>query len=458
MRKMKFFLEQVAGLFFLSFLLLMINTSNAQSWNFVGTKAFSAGEAFNQSITVIGETPYVAYMDRANGDKATVKKFDGENWVPVGAEGFSEGKVISLKLSASGETPYVAFCDDANGKKASVMKFDGSGWVYVGSAGFTENIADVVSFVISDGMPWIAFSDAAHSSKITVMKYSGGWTTVGVPGFSTGFMTNVLALAVENGIPYVAYRDYGANYKVSAMKFSTTNSSWELLGTEGFSARTHDAYHCIAVHGGTPYVASWGTDAKATLYKFNGTDWTPLGYEGFSAGQANYLTVKIANNGTPYVVFSDHGHSKKATLMRFTESTWEMVGEPATQGEATYTDFVFSESGIPYLVFRDGYSMRRTTVMKYDLTSSVSEKKKDETNLKVYPNPGDGAFTFELPEMVGEKGKLEVTDLSGKIIFKKDIVIESRNNVILPVQKRGIYTMTIKVKGSRFAESLLINK
>ncbi|MCA1759685.1 MAG: hypothetical protein LC658_07930, partial [Bacteroidales bacterium] len=124
MRNMKYFFEQVAGLFFLSFFLLMLNTSNAQSWNLVGTKAFSSGEAFSQSITVIGEIPYVAYMDRANGDKATVKKFDGENWVPVGTEGFTEGKVISLKLSSSGDTPYVAFCDEANGKKASVMKFD----------------------------------------------------------------------------------------------------------------------------------------------------------------------------------------------------------------------------------------------------------------------------------------------------------------------------------------------
>ncbi|WP_372947351.1 T9SS type A sorting domain-containing protein [Mariniphaga sp.] len=455
---MKFFLEQFAGLFFLSFLLLMLNTSNAQSWSFVGPKAFSAGEAFNQSITVIGETPYVAYMDRANNDKATVKKFDGENWVPVGTEGFTEGKVISLKLSASGDTPYVAFCDEANGKKASVMKFDGADWVYVGPAGFTENIADVVSFVISGGIPWIAFSDAVYNSKITVMKYSGGWTTVGVPGFSTGFMTNVIALDVENGIPYVAYRDYGANYKVSAMKFNTANSSWELLGTEGFSTRTHDAYHCIAIHNGTPYVASWGEDAKAALYKFDGTNWLPVGSGVFSAGQANYLTVKIANNGTPYVVFSDHGHSKKATLMRFTESTWEMVGEPASQGEATYTDFAFSESGIPYLVFRDGYSMRRTTVMKYDLTSSVSEKKKDETNLKVYPNPGNGAFTFELPEMVGEKGKLEVTDLSGRIIFNKHIVIEGRNKVTLPVKKSGIYNMSIITKGSKFTESLLIKE
>lgn len=289
---------------FLLFVLLNIipGISFAQTWTPVGAEGFSASEAFSQSIAFSGETPYVAYMDRANGDKATVMKFNGENWVVVGTAGFTPGKARSLCFAVSGDTPYVAFSDEANGNKASVMKFDGTSWVFVGGAGITENIADEVSLAIDNGVLWLAFQDAANSNKITVMKYGGeGWEVVGTPGFSTGFMTNVIDIAVENGTPYVSYRDYSANYRASVMKYNSTSSAWEVLGQQGFSASTHDAYQCLAVYNNTPYLATRGTDAKATLYKFDGSDWAPLGTDGLSTGTAFYPTVKFDKNGIYWI-------------------------------------------------------------------------------------------------------------------------------------------------------------
>ncbi|MFV0269151.1 MAG: T9SS type A sorting domain-containing protein, partial [Draconibacterium sp.] len=451
-------IKRISFFFCVAILFISVFAANAQSWSIVGSKAFSSGEAFTQSIVTIGETPYVAYMDRANDDKATVMKFDGESWVPVGSEGFTEGKASSLCLAASGQAPYIAFCDGANGNKASVMTYSGSEWVYVGSAGFTENIADVISFVISDGVPWIAFSDAAHSSKVTVMKYSGEWETVGEPGFSTGWMTNVVALAIENGTPYVAYRDYDVSYKASAMKFNIATSMWERLGTQGFSGGTHDAYHCIAVYGGIPYVASWGAEAKGTLYKLNGSDWAPLGSTSFSEDQANYLTVKITNNGVSYVVCQDYGNGKKATVRKFNGTTWEMVGEPASQGIATYTDIAISDNGILYLVFRDEYNMRHTTVMKYDLTSGISENQKDQAILNIYPNPASGTFTFELRGMEGKKAKIEITDLLGRKLFKEEVILENKNKVSLPAKENGMYLLHVEVNDFTFSKTLLLNR
>lgn len=80
-------------------------------------------------------------------------------------------------------------------------------------------------------------------------------------------MTNVIHLNIDNGTPFVAYRDYGANYKASVMKFDGNN--WVLLGQQGFSGQTYDAYSGLAVRGGVPHVAAWDTDGKATVYKFN---------------------------------------------------------------------------------------------------------------------------------------------------------------------------------------------
>src|SRR6056297_266081 len=111
-------------------LVLLPGFSNAQSWIPAGAEGFSDGESFSQYIAFLGETPCIAYMDRANGDKTTVMKFSGEEWEVVGSAGFTPGKAQSLCFATSGITSYIAFCDEANGRKASVMKFDGTDWVF----------------------------------------------------------------------------------------------------------------------------------------------------------------------------------------------------------------------------------------------------------------------------------------------------------------------------------------
>ena len=117
----------------------------AADWVTVGSAGFSAGQAQYTSLAIYNGTPYVAYMDYANSNKATVMKYDAlaGNWVTVGSAGFSAGQAayISLALDGSG-TPYVAYWDYANSRKATVMKYDplAGNWVTVGSAGFSAGM------------------------------------------------------------------------------------------------------------------------------------------------------------------------------------------------------------------------------------------------------------------------------------------------------------------------------
>ncbi|SHJ35823.1 Por secretion system C-terminal sorting domain-containing protein [Tangfeifania diversioriginum] len=432
--------------------------SSAQNWVPVGAEGFSEGETFSQSIAFIGETPYVAYMDRTHDDKATVMKFNEEEWEVVGSAGFTPGKANSLCFAISGNTPYVAFCDVANGRKASVMKFDGTDWVFVGGPGITENIADEVSLAIENGTLWLAFQDAVQNSKITVIKNGGeGWATVGTPGFSTGFMTNVIDIAVENGTPYVSYRDYGANYRASVMKYNSASSAWEVLGQQGFSASTHDAYQCLAVYNNTPYLATRGTDAKATLYKFDGSGWVPLGTDGLSKGTAFYPTVKFAPNGVPHIAFSDDGEGEKATLMKYTETGWEQVGEVASKSGADYTSLAFSASGVPHLAFRDHWKLRRTTVVKYANTTSVKAANTNEMTFRVYPNPNTGTFTIELPQKAIHGSRVEITDLNGKTIFSKKMNTSTIQTIDLPPNVKGFYLVKLSGNGTVSNQSIIIN-
>jgi hypothetical protein len=92
------------------------------SWQTVGTAGF--GLAWYTSLAMdSSDTPYVAYMDFGNSQKATVMKYVGGWWQTVDIAGFSTGSVAytSLAIDATG-TPYVAYEDAGNGSKATVMK------------------------------------------------------------------------------------------------------------------------------------------------------------------------------------------------------------------------------------------------------------------------------------------------------------------------------------------------
>ena len=159
----------------------------------VGTVGFSTGEIPFISLAIDSSgTPYVAYQDMANGNKATVMEYSGGSWVVVGTAGFSAGglQFLSLAIDSSG-TPYVAYQDEsgAGGQKATVMKYSGGSWVVVGTVCFSAGVVEFTSLAIdSSGTPYAAYQDVATSSwKATVMKYSGGsWVVVGAAGFSAG--------------------------------------------------------------------------------------------------------------------------------------------------------------------------------------------------------------------------------------------------------------------------------
>jgi len=376
-----------------------------------------------------------------------------QQWSLVGAKAFSDGEAYDQHVLIVNETPYVAFSDAANGNKASVMKFDGSAWVNVGQAGFTQARSDVISIDTDNGVPWVALEDVMLNSKITVMKFDGGnWSTVGKPGFNSGGMTNVIHLDVENGTPFAAYRDYGASYKASVMKFDGNN--WVSLGQQGFSGGTYDAYSGLAVYGGVPHVAAWDSEGKATVYKFSGSAWDALGNRNFSTGQASYLNIKFSSTGTPFVVFKDAGKSNKASLMKLNGSNWVQVGDACSSGTATYTSLAFSADGSPFVAYRDEASMRRTTVMKYGTVTRLNETAGKEM-VQIYPNPNNGIFTVEYSNLAANRN-IEVINLTGQMIYSESPSSENKTRIVLTGKPKGIYLVKIKQGAEIFQKKIIV--
>ena len=241
-------------------------------WKTVGNAGFSAGWASSPSLVLAADgTPYVAYADGGNSNKATVMKYNGSAWVLVGSAGFSAGSTwfMSLALAPDG-TPYVAYNDSGNSNKATVMKYNGSSWVTVGNAGLSAGLADSTSLALApDGTPYVAYTDGGNSNKATVMKYNGSaWVPVGSAGFSTGYAGRTSLALAADGTPYVAYQDIDTDSKMTVMKYN--GGAWALAGSAGFSAGADLGSSLALAPDGTPYVAYSdfdGTTGPLTVMK-----------------------------------------------------------------------------------------------------------------------------------------------------------------------------------------------
>ncbi len=196
------------------------------AWVNVGVAGFSPGVAEYTSLAIdISSTPYVAFVDSANGAKVTVMKYDGTSWVAVGGPGLSAGAALVgreyLSIDASGQ-PYVVYGDGTNGNKATLKKFNGTTWVTIGGTGFSTGAArDATLTLNAADVPYVAFADATDNYRLRMMKFD---ITSGIQ--NTKSMENLLSI-----YPNPAMNEIVINAPYAIKSVSLTN----MLGRTVFS-------------------------------------------------------------------------------------------------------------------------------------------------------------------------------------------------------------------------------
>ncbi len=266
------------------------------------------------------------------------------------------------------------------------LKAQAPSWQAVGPNDFNQasyNGANYPSLVFNGTVPYVVYSDGGNSYKATVKKFNGtSWELVGTAGFSVS-TASYPSLAFNGTVPYVVYQDGGNSYKATVQKFNGT--SWELVGTAGFSAGSA-TYTGLAFNGTVPYVVyrDAGNSSKATVQKFNGASWETVGTDGFSAGSA--YNPSLAFNGTvPYVVYGDAGNSDKATVQKFNGTSWELVGTAGfSAGSTMYTSIISTGSEL-IVAYSSGGAFAKSfslTTLPVSLTSfEASIKNQKQVNL-----------------------------------------------------------------------------
>lgn len=398
---------------------ITVKMFNGTGWVDVGNAGFASpmGCCANDDIGFLVDktsTPYIAYVDSFNKNKATVMKFDGANWVTIGSTGFSntirdinlsidsngvlyvafeddvtikstvmkfdqnqKGKswkvagnngstsgnseVVSI-ISDTNNTKYVAFGDNNENDKATVIKYDGvNSWSRVGRAGFTPNRADWISLTNdSYNTLYVAYSDMSRPDvgnigKASVMRYLGGtagWVNIGNPGFSSAGAEYTRLALDKNDVPYVVFVDNAPklNNRLTVMKYN--GGKWGLVGTSGFSNDTAWYPNIIFDNYNVPYVSyREQTSGKATVVKFNGRKWVNVGITGFTTGSVDYPEIKFDSNNNLYIAFQDGSQNGKTTVMKFNGFTWSTVGNAGFSKEESYGTSLFIYNNIPYVSF-----------------------------------------------------------------------------------------------------------
>lgn len=254
---------------------------NGNTWVDVGNTGFSTGETSNLMLATGFGKIMLGYTDYAHGGKMTVMQFvsSSNTWVAVGPAGFSANTVAypSLAINASG-TPYVAFGDSGNKNKASVMMYNGTKWAAVGALGFSSDRATYTSLALSPGgVPYVAYRENNMGYKATVMMFNGEkWQPVGTPLFSDSETRHTFIAVAPDGTPYVAYGDdsVSGNQRQTVKKFDGT--AWVDVGTPGFS-KGLSQYNTLAfASDGTLYVGYKDTtiNSKVVVKKMKVTTTT----------------------------------------------------------------------------------------------------------------------------------------------------------------------------------------
>jgi hypothetical protein len=423
--KKPFMLLSILGMWILNIVgLPPTSVQAAGAWEIVGAAGFSPGSIAYAALALDNGTPYVAFTDIANANKASLMKFDGTDWVNIGVPGFSSGAANYPSLVLDNGTPYVAYIDVANGNKATVMKFDGTDWVTVGTPGFSAGVIVSPSLAVHNGTPYVAYRDLSNGSKLTVMKFNGSaWVIVGTQGFSAGWIA-LPSLALDNGTPYVAYQDGTISSKLTVMKFN--GSAWVAVGTPGFSTGGVD-YQSLALDNGTPYVAyaDVANSNKANVMKFDGITWVTVGTPGFSTGEASFTSLAM-DNGTPYVAYTDVADGNKANVMKFDGTAWITVGDAGFLAASVDSTALAIHNGTLYLAYRDFANSGKASVMRF--VSDVTPP--DAPILTVPP-----AYTNDTTPTIhgtAETGSLVdvwyIDDLGDPVQICQDILVDGSSN------------------------------
>ncbi len=365
------------------------------------------------------ETPYLFFNDPLNGDKATVKIFDGTSWSDLGG-GTVSTTPSSIKEMAMGSDnkPVILYYE---GSVVKVKKFDGVSWISL-PASDLDGLSSAVLKLDHNNVPYVLYNGY-------VKKFNGlGWDEVGITGFSGSggsmcidsqnrpYVAIGTSIRVFNGtswqtlpaLPYIygslrididandtiyaGYRNDDFNNPVQFMSLCRlVNGSWQNWGlTANFLIPIS-----FAIDGNDVYEQHTNIVSYPVVRRLVGTDWHLLGDESGMIGKwvsapDGYYGFPIDDwafdNGRPLVAYCGNNSQKLEVKQFGTDGIWSSAGvtsEMSILNVKLETD----AAGNCYVAYLNSTSSSST-----QLSSWVTVRKRVGTSWELM-----GSVNFSLP-------------------------------------------------------------
>jgi hypothetical protein len=80
------------------------------------------------------------------------------------------------------------------------------------------------------------------------------------------------------------------------------------------------------------------------------------------------------------------------------------------------------------------------------------------SNLDIYPNPNQGSFWVINKDNQGKDLQCELLDIEGRVVFKQNLVIESKLRKLIKPDNlsKGVYYLKLQSEGSSWVEKVVI--
>lgn len=316
------------------------NVSFSQQWNILGNESQISPVATSfTSITVLGNIPYVAYIEgSASGGIAKVKRknFSTDTWDQVGSNVAANATYTRI-YSDRNNNLYVTYVDVSNGNKLAVVIFDttAQAWVPL-SAGNLYVSTGTVTYSISqfsgtprsgltfdnNGIPYITFSErtAGNNNPYVKTLIGGAWQTVGPGAVSTDTAVGNNIAIDDNNVPYVVYMKQATptatTGSVKVFRFNSGTGAWEDVSPP------------------SPVAPGSSTTGATTAVR--------------------HTSIAMDSSFNPVVSYFNTSNSNKSTIIRFNKSTsiWNFIAAISTR-DAPLNSLVNDAGGNVYNMFAD---------------------------------------------------------------------------------------------------------
>ena len=178
-------------------------------------------------------------------------------------------------------------------------------------------------------------------------------------------------------------------------------------------------------------------DVMYVEYSINGNDlWQVLG----TANDPNWYNSNFSSNA---LTIGSQWTGSDSVLKEYSYNLSNFLSETEISFRFSFlSDQSLTKEG----VFIDNFVIQGTPLsVENDLL----------TNFIIYPNPSNGIFILERNS--NELMQINVFDITGKLIYKKEDISDSSYNMNLSTIEKGIYFATIKIGNKKTTKKLILN-